>query len=71
MVFILYFFISIELKSFKKVGVKFYYIFLWIIVLERNFRSFATNLPWQFLDTLTTFKMVAFINFEAVTSSNF
>ena len=29
---------SIELKSFKKVGVKFHYIFLWIKVLERNFR---------------------------------
>ena len=35
-------------------------------VLESNFRQFAVNLPWQSFDTLITFKMTAFINFEAV-----
>ena len=45
--------------------------FLSIKVRERDFGQLATNLPWQFFDALITFKMAAFINFEAVTSSNF
>ena len=39
-------------------------------MLERNFRQFAVNLPWQHFDTLINFKMAAFINFEAATASN-
>ena len=57
-------------QIFKKVDVKLYYIFLLINLLDRNFGSFAINLPWQFFDIMITFRMAAFINFEAVTSSN-
>ena len=35
-------------------------------MLERNFGEFSVNLSWQFFDPLIGFKMVAFINFEAV-----
>ena len=55
----------------KKVGVTFYYILLWIKVLERDFEQFVVNLAWHFLYILINFKMAAFINFEIVTSSNF
>ena len=32
--------------------------------------QFAVDLPWQSFDTLIYFKIVAFIYFEAVASSN-
>ena len=36
-------------QIFKKVDVKFYYIYLWIEMLDRNFRWFNVKLPWKFL----------------------
>ena len=58
-------------QIFKKIGVKFYYSFIWIKWLGWNLGFFAINLPWQFIDILISFKLVAFIKFEAMTSSNF
>ena len=56
---------------FNRVGVKFCCIFLSIKLLERNFESFDVNLPWQFSNALISFKMTAFVDFEAVTASKF
>ena len=50
------------------VGVEFRCIFLSIKLLERNFEQFDVNLPWQFYDVLISFKIAAFVDFEAVTS---
>ena len=58
-------------QIFKKTGVKFFYVFLSIKMLERNLGQFAVNLPWQFFDIVIGFTMAAFIDFEVVTSSNF
>ena len=52
------------------VGVKFRCIFLSIKLLERHFELFDLNLPWQFADVLIGFKMAAFVDFEALTSSD-
>ena len=64
-------------QIFKRVRVKFYYIFFELYkVLKNNFvkkilGQFVVNLSWQFFEILISFNMAAFIDFEAVTSSNF
>ena len=62
---------SIELKSLRRWGVKFFYIFLLIKVLERNLGVICYRFAVEFFDTLISFKMSAFINVGPVTSSNF
>ena len=57
-------------QIFKILGVKFYCIFLSIKLLERNNEWFDVNLSWQFCDILISFKMAAFVDVRAVTSSN-
>ena len=64
-------FLKYRAQIFKKVGVKFCYIFLWIKVLDRNFERFAVNLPWQLFDIFVSFKVAVCIDFEIMTSSNF
>ena len=40
-------------------------------MLVSDFWYFTVTLPWQIFDSSISFKMAAFINVEAMTSSNF